>query len=102
MRRSVRSSPCLCGKQLVIVGGALVIILSVSDDCGEAFTYQSLCYVAGKQDKERKITLKKKKKKTTPLGFTKRVPGKLALNKKKMHTTNPKGGFAKEQRSLKC
>lgn len=44
------------------MGGALVIILSVSDDCGKAFTYESLCYVAGEQNRERKITLIKNKK----------------------------------------
>lgn len=38
-------SPCLCSKQLVVVGGALVVILSVSDDRGQAFADQSLCDV---------------------------------------------------------
>ena len=41
--------PCLCGKQLVVVGGALVVILSVSDDCGKTFTDQSLRYVTGER-----------------------------------------------------
>lgn len=45
------SLPCLCGKQLVVVGGALVVILSVSDDCGQAFTDQCLCYVTGSKVK---------------------------------------------------
>lgn len=49
---AVCSSPCLCSKQLIVVGGALVVILSVSDDRGQAFTDQSLCYVT--VEKERK------------------------------------------------
>lgn len=54
----VCSLPCLCGKQLVVVGGALVIILSVSDDRGKALTDQSLCYVTGESgERDREITL---------------------------------------------
>lgn len=41
------SSPGLCRQQLVVVGGALVVVLSVSDDGGQAFAHQSLCDVAG-------------------------------------------------------
>lgn len=41
------SSPGLCSQQLVVVGGALVVVLSVSDDRGQAFAHQSFCDVAG-------------------------------------------------------
>ena len=51
------SSPSLCGKQLVVVGGALVVILSVSDDCGQAFTDQSLRYVTGGEGEKRERLL---------------------------------------------
>lgn len=100
------SSPSLCGKQLVVVGGALVVILSVSDDCGQAFTDQSLRYVTGgkrgEREKERKreITFKKKPTRKNP-SASHRILSKLAQQKNK-DMTNPRGGFAKEQRSLKC
>ena len=62
---SVCFSPSLCGKQLVVVGGALVVILPVSDACGQAFTDQSLRYVTvgrGGGGREREITLIKTNK----------------------------------------
>lgn len=46
------SSPCLCGQQLVVVGGALVVVLSVSDDRGQAFADQSFCDVTGRGERE--------------------------------------------------
>lgn len=52
--KSVCSSPCFCSKQLIVVGGPLVIILSVSDDGGEAFTDQSFSYVTGNRKDRRK------------------------------------------------
>lgn len=48
------SSPRLCGQQLVVVGGALVVVLSVSDDCGQAFTDQSFCDVTGRGERQEK------------------------------------------------
>ena len=39
-------SPCLCGQQFVVVGGALVVVLSVPDDGGQAFAHQGLCNVS--------------------------------------------------------
>ncbi len=95
------SSPCLCGKQLVVVGGALVVILSVSDDCGQAFTDQSLRYVTGGQERrERGITLIKTGKR--PLLASHRILTEQAQQKENKGMTNPKGGCAEEQRSLKC
>lgn len=48
------SSPGLCSQQLVVVGGALVVVLSVSDDRGQAFAHQSFCDVAGEgRERER-------------------------------------------------
>lgn len=95
------SSPCLCGKQLVVVGGALVVILSVSDDCGQAFTDQCLRYVTGgRERRERGVTLKKKKTLASQ-----RILNELAQQKQQQKNkgmTSPKGGFAGEQRSLKC
>lgn len=48
------SSPGLCSQQLVVVGGALVVVLSVSDDRGQAFAHQSFCDVSGEgRERER-------------------------------------------------
>ena len=38
-------SPCLCCQEFIVVGGSLVVVLSVSDDCSQTFTHQRLCYV---------------------------------------------------------
>lgn len=60
----VFSSPGFCGKQLIIVGGALVVILSVSDDCGEAFTDKSFCYVSGRRRRSFQHLLRGKERHT--------------------------------------
>lgn len=44
-------SPGLCSQQLVVVGGPLVVVLSVSDDCGQAFADQSFCNVTGRDER---------------------------------------------------
>lgn len=77
------------------MGGALVIILSVSDDCGKAFTYESLCYVAGEQNRERKITLIKKKTTKKKTSKTPRLH-KGAL--KGARSTGAKNAYYKSQK----
>lgn len=45
------SSPGLCSQQLIVVGGALVVVLAVSDDRGQAFADQGFCNVTGRDDR---------------------------------------------------
>lgn len=47
-----RHSPSLCGQELVVVRGSLVVVLPVADDGGQALAHQRFGDVAVRQKRE--------------------------------------------------
>lgn len=97
------SLPCLSSKQLVVVGGALVVILPVPDDRGQAFTDQRLCNVAEGGRREKKWGRVLNEISGGRGRVSRGIPIEVCSAAKKIRgMTNPKGCAAGEQRSPKC
>lgn len=47
-----RHSPSLCGQELIVVRGSLVVVLPVADDGGQALAHQRFGDVAARQKRE--------------------------------------------------
>lgn len=88
------------------MGGALVVILSVSDHRREAFADQSLCDVTGGRGRRRDY-LNNYNKQTLPASLppspaSEQILSELAQQKENMDVEDSQGGFAEGQRSEIC
>lgn len=97
------SSPCLCSQQLVVVRRALVVVLPVPDDRGQAFADQCLCDVTRGGRREKKWGRALNEISRGRGRVSRWIPIEVCCATKKTRgMTNPKGGGAEEQRSPKC